>query len=78
MKFTLDWLRDHLDTDASVDEIGKTLTMIGLELEGVENQGKALEKFVVAQVVHAEAHPNSDHLNICKVDAGTGELIYVV
>ena len=78
MKFTLDWLRDHLDTDASVDEIGKTLTMIGLELEGVENQGKALEKFVVAQVVHAEAHPNSDHLNICKVDAGTGELIDVV
>ncbi|WP_108463011.1 phenylalanine--tRNA ligase subunit beta [Devosia naphthalenivorans] len=78
MKFTLDWLRDHLDTDASVDEIGKTLTMIGLELEGVENQGKALEKFVVAQVVHAEAHPNSDHLNICKVDAGTGDLIDVV
>ena len=78
MKFTLDWLRDHLDTDASVDEIGKTLTMIGLELEGVENQGKALEKFVVAQVVQAEAHPNSDHLNICKVDAGTGELIDVV
>ena len=43
MKFTLDWLRDHLDTDASVDEIGKTLTMIGLELEGVEHLGKALE-----------------------------------
>jgi phenylalanyl-tRNA synthetase beta chain len=78
MKFTLDWLKDHLDTTASVDEIGKTLTMIGLELEGVENQGKVLEKFVVAQVVHAEPHPNSDHLNICKVDAGTGELIDVV
>lgn len=78
MKFTLDWLKDHLDTTASVDEIGKTLTTIGLELEGIENQGKVLEKFVVAQVVHAEPHPNSDHLNICKVDAGTGELIDVV
>jgi phenylalanyl-tRNA synthetase beta chain len=78
MKFTLDWLKDHLDTDASVDEIGKTLTTIGLELEGVENQGKVLEKFVVAQVVKAEPHPNSDHLNVCKVDAGTGELIDVV
>ncbi len=78
MKFTLDWLKEHLDTTASVDEIGKTLTMIGLEVEGIESQGKALDKFVVAQVVHAEPHPNSDHLNICKVDAGTGELIDVV
>jgi phenylalanyl-tRNA synthetase beta chain len=78
MKFTRDWLKDHLDTDASVDEIGKTLTTIGLELEGVENQGKVLEKFVVARVVKAEPHPNSDHLNVCKVDAGTGELIDVV
>ena len=78
MKFTLEWLQDHLDTDASVDEISTTLTTVGLEVEGVENQGKALEKFVVAQVVKAEPHPNSDHLNVCKVDAGTGELIDVV
>jgi phenylalanyl-tRNA synthetase beta chain len=78
MKFTLDWLKEHLDTTASVDEIGKTLTTIGLELEGIENQGKVLEKFVVAQVVEAQPHPNSDHLNVCKVDAGTGELIDVV
>ncbi len=78
MKFTLDWLKEHLDTTASVDEISKALTMIGLEVEGVESQGKALEKFVVAHVVEAKPHPNSDHLNICKVDAGTGELIDVV
>ncbi|UJW84582.1 phenylalanine--tRNA ligase subunit beta [Devosia sp. SL43] len=78
MKFTLDWLKDHLDTDASVDEIATTLTTVGLEVEGVENMGLRLEKFVVAQVVKAEPHPNSDHLNICKVDAGTGELIDVV
>lgn len=78
MKFTLDWLKEHLDTNASPDEIGKALTMIGLEVEGIESQGKALDKFVIAHVVKAEPHPNSDHLNICKVDAGTGELIDVV
>ncbi|MBD8066378.1 phenylalanine--tRNA ligase subunit beta [Devosia sp. PTR5] len=78
MKFTLDWLKEHLETTATVEEIGKALTMIGLEVEGIEAQGKALEKFVVAQVVQAAPHPNSDHLNICKVDAGTGELIDVV
>ena len=78
MKFTLDWLKEHLETTASADEIGKALTMIGLEVEGVESQGKALEKFVVAHVVSAEPHPNSDHLNVCKVDAGTGEMIDVV
>src|SRR5690554_674425 len=78
MKFTLDWLHEHLDTQASPEEIGKALTMIGLEVEGVESQGKALEKFVVAHVVSATPHPNSDHLSICKVDAGTGEVIDVV
>ncbi len=78
MKFTLDWLKDHLDTTASPEEIGKALTMIGLEVEGIEAQGKALEKFTIAHVVEAKPHPNSDHLNICKVDAGTGELIDVV
>ncbi|HEY9009818.1 MAG TPA: phenylalanine--tRNA ligase subunit beta, partial [Devosia sp.] len=78
MKFTLDWLKEHLETTASADEISKALTMIGLEVEGVEQQGKALEKFVVAKVVLAERHPNSDHLSVCKVDAGTGELIDVV
>ena len=78
MKFTLEWLLEHLDTDASVEEIATTLTTVGLEVESVENPGKALEKFVVAQVVEAQRHPNSDHLNICRVDAGTGELIDVV
>lgn len=78
MKFTLDWLKEHLETTASADEIGKALTMIGLEVEGIESQGKALEKFVIAHVVEAKPHPNSDHLNIVKVDAGTGSLIDVV
>ncbi|WP_316357870.1 phenylalanine--tRNA ligase subunit beta [Devosia sp.] len=78
MKFTLDWLNEHLDTDASANEIGETLTKIGLELESVEDQGKALSAFVTAHVVSAEQHPNADKLRVCKVDAGTGELIDVV
>jgi phenylalanyl-tRNA synthetase beta chain len=78
MKFTLDWLKEHLDTDASPDEIGKTLTLVGLELEGMEDQGKALSAFVTAHIVSAEQHPNADKLRVCKVDAGTGELIDVV
>ncbi|MBI4920915.1 MAG: phenylalanine--tRNA ligase subunit beta [Devosia nanyangense] len=78
MKFTLDWLREHLDTDATADAISDALTMIGLEVESVEDQGKALEKFVVARIVSAEKHPNADKLQVCKVDAGTGELLDVV
>ncbi len=78
MKFTLDWLTEHLDTAASAAEIGETLTKIGLELEGMEDQGKALSAFVTAHIVSAEQHPNADKLRVCKVDAGTGELIDVV
>ena len=78
MKFTLDWLKEHLDTDASADEIGKTLTLIGLELEAMEDQGKALSAFVTAHIVSAAQHPDADRLRVCKVDAGTGELIDVV
>ncbi|WIJ25288.1 phenylalanine--tRNA ligase subunit beta [Devosia sp. RR2S18] len=78
MKFTLDWLKEHLDTTASAEEIGQALTMIGLELEGMEDQGKALSAFVTAHIVSAEQHPNADKLRVCKVDAGTGELIDVV
>jgi len=78
MKFTLDWLKDHLETNATADQISTALTTIGLELESVEDQGKALKPFVVAQVVEASPHPNSDHLSVCKVDAGTGSLIDVV
>jgi phenylalanyl-tRNA synthetase beta chain len=78
MKFTLDWLKDHLDTTASADQIAEALTIIGLEVESVEDTAKALKPFVVAHVVSAEPHPNSDHLKVCKVDAGTGTLIDVV
>ncbi|WP_423065300.1 phenylalanine--tRNA ligase subunit beta [Devosia sp. CN2-171] len=78
MKFTLDWLKEHLDTTASVDEIGKALTMVGLEVEEIVDPAEKLRPFVVAYVVEAKPHPNSDHLNVCKVDVGTGTLIDVV
>lgn len=78
MKFTLDWLKDHLITEASVDEISTALTLVGLEVESVEDPAAELMAFVVAQVVSAEKHPNADKLRVCKVDAGTGELIDVV
>ncbi|RDE09357.1 phenylalanine--tRNA ligase subunit beta [Pelagibacterium lacus] len=78
MKFTLSWLKDHLETTATSDEIIETLTMVGLEVEAVTDSGAALKDFVTAHVVSAEQHPNADKLRVCKVDAGTGELIDVV
>ncbi len=77
MKFPLSWLKTHLETDASLDEITTALTNIGLELEGVENRGAALAPFVIAHVVEAVQHPNADRLRACKVDAG-GEIVSVV
>src|SRR4051794_16678733 len=72
MKFTLSWLKTHLDTDASLDTITETLTQIGLELEGVEDRGAPLASFVVAHVIEALPHPNADRLRACKVDTGSG------
>ena len=78
MKFTLDWLREHLDTTATAAEIADALNMIGLEVESVTDQSERLKDFVVAHVLSAEQHPNADRLRVCKVDAGTGEIIDVV
>jgi phenylalanyl-tRNA synthetase beta chain len=72
MKLTLSWLKTHLQTDASLQQITGTLTQIGLELEGVENRGAALASFRVAHVIEAVQHPNADRLRACKVDAGEG------
>src|SRR6476469_1835510 len=77
MKFTLSWLKDHLDTRASVAEIADTLTRIGLEVEVVFDPATALAPFTVAKVLKAEKHPNADTLQICEVDTGT-ELLQVV
>ena len=77
MKFSLSWLRTHLDTDASLATITDTLTAIGLELEQVQNRAAALAPFRIAHVVEAAPHPNADRLRACRVDAGDG-LVSVV
>ena len=74
MKFTLSWLHEHLDTDASLDTILGALNAIGLEVEGVENPGEKLAAFRVARVLTAEPHPQADKLQILSVDAGDGPL----
>ncbi len=78
MKLTLSWLKQHLDTDAHLDEIVETLTRIGLEVEGVEDPAKKLKDFVIAHVVEANPHPNADRLRVCMVDAGGPAPIQVV
>ena len=77
MKFTLSWLKDHLDTSASLAEIVDTLTRVGLEVEGVEDPARKYDGFVVARVIEAKQHPNADRLKVCIVDAG-GDPVQVV
>jgi phenylalanyl-tRNA synthetase beta chain len=72
MKFTLSWLKDHLETKASLAEIVDTLTRVGLEVEGVEDPSAKYDGFVVARVIEARKHPNADRLRLCMVDAGVG------
>lgn len=78
MKFTLSWLKDHLDTGAPLDEIAETLTRVGLEVEGVEDKAAQLGPCTVASVISAEPHPNADRLRVCLVDTGRGEPVQVV
>ena len=77
MKFTLSWLRDHLETDATLDTLGDTLSRIGLELEGIADPGGALRPFLIAQVTQAVQHPNADRLRVCTVDTGTDTVTVV-
>ena len=77
MKFTLSWLRDHLETDATLDEIVDRLTMIGLEVESVDDKA-ALAPFVIAKVLTAEKHPDADKLRVLMVDTGSGAPVQVV
>jgi phenylalanyl-tRNA synthetase beta chain len=79
MKFTLSWLKDHLETDAGLDEIVEMLTRIGLEVEDVINPADKLKTFTIARVVEAKQHPNADRLKVLSVDAGDGgELLQIV
>src|SRR5712671_1142032 len=78
MKFTLSWLKEHLETDEPLDKIVDKLTMIGLEVESVADRGKMLAPFSIARVISAERHPNADRLRVCMVDTGAGDPVQVV
>lgn len=73
MKFTFSWLKDHLDTDKSVDEIATTLSAIGLEVESIEDPAKALGPFKIARIVEAKKHPNADKLQVVQVEVAKGQ-----
>ena len=77
MKFTLSWLKTHLDTDADAKSLGERLTAIGLELESITDRAAELEAFTVGFVVEAKQHPNADRLRVCMVDTGS-EVVQVV
>ncbi|MFN3724866.1 MAG: phenylalanine--tRNA ligase subunit beta [Allosphingosinicella sp.] len=74
MKFTLSWLKEHLDTDATLDEVVARLNALGLEVEGVDNPGEKLAAFKVAEILTAERHPQADKLQVLTVDAGEGPM----
>jgi phenylalanyl-tRNA synthetase beta chain len=78
MKFTLNWLKEHLDTQASLDDIVEALTRVGLEVEGVDNPGQKLAAFKVARVLTAARHPQADKLQVLTVDTGDGAPLQVV
>ena len=72
MKFTFSWLKEHLETDEPLEKIADKLTMIGLEVEHLDDKAKALKPFTIAKVISAEQHPNADRLRVCMVDTGDG------
>ncbi|QUL37468.1 phenylalanine--tRNA ligase subunit beta [Erythrobacter sp. JK5] len=78
MKFSLTWLKDHLETEASLQEIVDALNAIGLEVEGVEDPAERLAGFRVAEVLTAEKHPDADKLQVLTVDTGEGDPLQVV
>jgi phenylalanyl-tRNA synthetase beta chain len=71
MKFTLSWLKDHLDTPATARQIADRLSSIGLEVESIDDPGEKLKAFTIAKVLEAKRHPNADRLQVCKVDTGS-------
>jgi phenylalanyl-tRNA synthetase beta chain len=73
MKFTLSWLKEHLDTTATLAEIEFALSDLGLEVEGIENPVDALKTFTLAKVKHAEQHPDADRLRVCTVETDEGD-----
>ena len=80
MKFTVGWLKEHLDTTASLDEISVALTALGLEVESITDRAENLSDFTVGEIVTADPHPDADKLQVCTVNTGAddGELVQVV
>ncbi len=78
MKFSLTWLKDHLETEASVADLAAAMNRIGLEVEGIEDPAERLSGFTVAKVLSAEKHPDADKLQVLSVDTGAGEPLQVV
>lgn len=74
MKFTLSWLKEHLETDASLDDIAETMVAVGLEVEEVENPEERLAAFTIGEVLAAEKHPDADKLKVCNVATKDGEM----
>ena len=73
MKFTLSWLKDHLETQNSVDELAAKLNAIGLEVEGVDDPAAKLGAFTIARIVEAKKHPNADKLQVVQVEVAKGQ-----
>src|SRR5580698_5895082 len=78
MQFPESWLRTFVDPKLSTDELSHALTMAGLEVEGLSPVAPPTTKIVVGQVLEVAKHPNADKLNVCQVDAGTGETLNIV
>ena len=78
MKFTIDWLKDHLDTKLNDEKIIDKLTNVGLEVESFQSQPSELDNFIIAKIISSEKHPNADRLKVCDVDIGKNENVKVV
>ena len=78
MKFTLNWLFDHLETDKTLQEITNKLSMIGLEVEEIDDKSEKLKDFLIAKVIDARPHPNANRLKILSVDDNSGNLHQVI
>jgi phenylalanyl-tRNA synthetase beta chain len=77
MRISLDWLKQYVDADIPIPELSHRLTMVGLEVEDVENLGEKYDHFVVGHVVEVQKHPKADRLSVCKVDTGS-DVIQIV
>ena len=78
MKFTIGWLKEHLDTKYKDNKIIEKLTDIGLEVESFENVSSELDSFKIAKIIDFEQHPNADRLKVCDVDIGKKNIVKVV